>query len=102
MPDARREPEPEGYEATLYDARMRFEEVFLHAPIGMALADLTGRFFRVNPAFCAMLGYSDDEMVGRTFAEFTHPDDLMVNLALHEDFCAGHRRAYVIEKRYRR
>jgi diguanylate cyclase (GGDEF)-like protein/PAS domain S-box-containing protein len=79
-----------------------FEEVFLNAPIGMALADLSGRFFRVNPAFCAMLGHSVDEMVGRTFAEFTHPDDLSANLALHADFRSGQRRDYVLEKRYRR
>jgi diguanylate cyclase (GGDEF)-like protein/PAS domain S-box-containing protein len=97
-----RDAEQQRAHASLHDARMRFEEVFEHAPIGMAVAELTGRFFRVNPAFCEMLGYTAEEMVGRTFAEFTHPDDLSENLLLHDGCRTGERQDYMIDKRYRR
>ncbi|MEP6893627.1 MAG: PAS domain S-box protein, partial [Gaiellaceae bacterium] len=49
-------------EATLRDAQVRFEEAFEHAPIGMAMLRHDGRFFRVNPAFCRMLEYTNDEL----------------------------------------
>ena len=88
--------------ATLRDALKRFEEVFEHAPIGMALADLNGRFYRVNPSLCEMLGYTDLELVGRRFSELTHPDDLAKNLARHDELQSGSRTEYTIQKRYRR
>lgn len=31
---------------------------------------------RANPAFCAILGYDEAELNGKTFAEVTHPDDV--------------------------
>ena len=88
-------------EATLRDAQVRFEEAFEHAPIGMAMAGPDGRFFRVNPAFCRMLGYSNDELLELSFADLTHPDDLDRNVELHTGV-PGRRRHYVLDKRYRR
>lgn len=34
-----------------------------------------GRFKRVNPAFERVLGYRPNELVGRPFLDFVHPDD---------------------------
>lgn len=36
----------------------------------------TGKLTRVNDALCQMLGYSREELVGKTFAALTHPDDI--------------------------
>lgn len=44
--------------------------------IGMALVGRDGEFLRVNPAYCAMLGYSADELAGMRFQDLTHPDDV--------------------------
>jgi diguanylate cyclase (GGDEF)-like protein/PAS domain S-box-containing protein len=89
-------------EATLHAAQVRFEEAFQHAPIGIAMAGQDGRFFRVNPAFCQMLGYSNDELLGRSFKDLTHPDDLEHNLDLHDRTYRSGLGSYVLDKRYRR
>lgn len=98
--DTRREDEAE-LVATLRDAQSRFEEVFEHAPIGMAIADMNGRFFRVNPSLCRMLGYDDRDLVGKRFSEITHPEDLAANVARHDQLQSGEVREYTIDKRYR-
>ncbi|HXN49513.1 MAG TPA: PAS domain S-box protein [Bryobacteraceae bacterium] len=88
-------------EEALRQTEDRFREVFEHAPFGMLLAGLDGRFIRVNAAFCRMLGYSEQEMLGRQWAEFTHPDDLdrcqgvAGQLRENRDRCAEDEKRYV-------
>jgi PAS domain S-box-containing protein len=45
------------------------------SPDLMAVAGLDGRWKRVNPAFQTCLGYTESEMVGRSFMDLVHPDD---------------------------
>ncbi len=57
------------------DADQRFEAMFMASAVGMGLADAEGHWIRANPALTKMLGYSEEELAGRRFTEFTHPDD---------------------------
>ena len=77
-----------------------FENAFRHAPIGMALVSLEGLFLRVNDAFCAMLGYSAEEMLVCDFQTLTHPDDLDADLHLLAALTEGRLPHYQMEKRY--
>lgn len=43
-------------------------------PVGIALADESGRYLDVNPAYCAMFGYSREELIGRTFGMILLPE----------------------------
>ncbi|HKT02166.1 MAG TPA: ATP-binding protein, partial [Rugosimonospora sp.] len=52
-----------------------FRKVFDNSRTGMILADPTGRFVRVNPALCQMLGHAEPDLVGKYFTDITHPDD---------------------------
>jgi len=54
--------------------------VFEHSGGGIALQSPDGVWEEVNPAFCAMLGYSQNELEGRSFTEITHPDDIETSL----------------------
>jgi PAS domain S-box-containing protein len=51
-----------------------FRLFFDQAAGGLAIIDLEGICKRVNPAFCRMLGYEAEEIVGKSILEFTHPD----------------------------
>ena len=42
----------------------------------MLVCDYTGHIRAVNPAATRILGWEEGEMVGRTVADFLHPDDL--------------------------
>jgi PAS domain S-box-containing protein len=46
------------------------------APDGIFLADTEGRYINVNDAGCRMLGYSRDEIVGKTIVDLIPPQDV--------------------------
>ena len=49
--------------------------MFDRAPGGIAITDTDGMFVRANPAYQALVGYSEAELVGRGIADLTEPDD---------------------------
>src|SRR5229473_4755755 len=51
-------------ETELNEAQERFRSAFEHAPIGMALTSLDGRFARVNRALAQMVGRAEDQLEG--------------------------------------
>ncbi len=50
-------------------------EIFHHTPVGVVLGDLHGTIFNANDAFCAMVGYPRDLVVGRPAESFVFPED---------------------------
>jgi PAS domain S-box-containing protein len=54
----------------------RFRTTFDNAAIGMALIANDGCFMKVNHTLCRILGYSEEELLGKTWVEITNPDDL--------------------------
>lgn len=89
-------------EAALRGAEERFRLAFEAAPIGMALVAPDGAWLRVNQALCEMTGYASEELLGMTFQDITHPDDLDADLEHLRALLAGEVRSYEMEKRYRR
>jgi protein-histidine pros-kinase len=85
---------------TLREAEERFRLAFEEAPIGMALVQLDGHFFRVNRAYGSIVGYSPAELTGRTFYSITHPDDIEDNRALAQKLLRGEVSDVHIVKRY--
>jgi len=68
----------------LEESEELFRKVFAHAPIGICVSALDGRYLHANSAFCEMLGYSEEELLPRTWMELTHPDDLPISRSLGE------------------
>jgi diguanylate cyclase (GGDEF)-like protein/PAS domain S-box-containing protein len=78
----------------------RFRAVFQNAGVGVVLSEVDGRFVQANPAFCAMVGYTEAELVGMRFHDITHPEDVARNDALRDEMRAGTRESYHLTKRY--
>ena len=57
----------------------RFRAAFDGSMIAMSLTRPTGKMVQVNAAFCQMTGYSEAELLARTFYDFTFPEDFDVN-----------------------
>lgn len=81
-------------------AELRWRLTMDQAPTGIALVGLDGRWLRVNPALCRILGYTEDELVQVTFQQLSHPDDLGEDLALVSELVDGRRSSYSMDKRY--
>lgn len=77
-----------------------FQNAFEHAAIGMALVAPDGKWLRVNRSICDITGYSERELLQRTFQDITHPDDLDLDLANVRKMLAGEIDSYQMEKRY--
>ena len=71
--DVEREVEAE---QALQASEEQFRLAMETSAIGMFFGDDEGRFLRVNPAFCRMLGYSPEELGSLGYDDITHPDDL--------------------------
>jgi diguanylate cyclase (GGDEF)-like protein/PAS domain S-box-containing protein len=52
-----------------------FETFFEQARIGLALADLSTSYVRVNEAYAELLGRPPEDLVGVPFSQMLHPDD---------------------------
>lgn len=87
-------------ERALRDAEERFRSAFDFAAIGMAMVSEDGRFIRVNRSLCRILGYVEVELLGMTFQEITHPEDLEKDLRYAHQVLAGEIDHYQMEKRY--
>lgn len=77
-----------------------FQSAFEFAAIGMALVSPEGKWLQVNRSVCEITGYSEAELLARTFQDITHPDDLDLDLANVRKMLAGEIRTYQMEKRY--
>ncbi|CAD5989116.1 putative diguanylate cyclase DgcE (plasmid) [Planktothrix tepida] len=102
LTDYSRELEHQVAERTqeLQRSEERFRSAFEDAPIGMALVALQGQFIRVNRSLCHILGYSQEELLTKTFPEITHPDDVATNLEQVQRVIAGEINIYQVQKRY--
>jgi PAS domain S-box-containing protein len=52
-----------------------FEQIYSHVPFGIALLSIDGSCIKVNPAFCRIIGYTEEELGAMSFLETGHPDD---------------------------
>ena len=76
--------------ASLNKTTAELEQFFEITPDLFCLADRTGRFHMVNPAFCELLGYTRAEMLASPILNFIHPDDHVATQNAINLACQGH------------
>jgi PAS domain S-box-containing protein len=87
-------------EQALRDSEELYRSTFELAAVGVAHVSAEGRWLRVNPKLCEILGYSQDELLNTRFQDITHPDDLAHDLEQANKMVAGDSDQYSMEKRY--
>ncbi len=89
-------------EEALREGEKRFRRTFEMAGAGLAQVSLDGRFMRVNPRVCEILGYGEKELIGRTVKELSHPEDRDAADAQRDRVLRGEADSARLEKRYLR
>lgn len=77
-----------------------FQSTFDAAAVGMAVADINGRYVKVNQAMCDFVGYSESELLGMRYHDITFPDDLEANIRGRQRLLIGEVPIFRQEKRY--
>src|ERR1700752_1796146 len=92
-------------QSTVIEAAIQNPEVFKacleHARIGFSVINLEGQFLECSPAYCAITGYCEAELLAKRYPRhLTHPDDVPQTLERVRCLIAGEIRNFVLEKRY--
>jgi two-component system NtrC family sensor kinase len=87
-------------EEALRQSEERFRGAFDAAVVGIGIVTPDGRWLRVNPSLCEIVGYTESELLDLTFQEITYPDDLDSDLRQMNQLLDGAIDSYRMEKRY--
>ncbi len=87
-------------ESLLRVSEARFRSTLEHAPIGMGVASIDGRFIEANQSFCKLLGYTREELLQLTITKITHPDDRAISLERIKEMLEGKINSSQLEKLY--
>lgn len=86
--------------AAAEQSESRFRGVFQSSAIGVAILTPDAKFRLVNPAFCHITGYSEEELQSMDCPQLTHPDDCEATEDLVSSVIAGNIPSFSTEVRY--
>jgi PAS domain S-box-containing protein len=87
-------------EQALRESEQRFRSYFDLAAVGFSITGRDRRILAVNDEYCRILGHSREELLQKTWAELTHPEDLFENEEKFNLMMAGKTDAYTLDKRF--
>lgn len=85
---------------TLAESEARFRAMFENSAVGMGVMSLDRVVLDSNPAMCAMLGYSREELVGQSPSMVTYPEDFPASTEHYRQLLSGEINHYIAERRY--
>jgi diguanylate cyclase (GGDEF)-like protein/PAS domain S-box-containing protein len=86
--------------AALRTSEERFRSAFEYSAAGFALITPDGRWMKVNPSMCRIVGYPEAELLDTPFQRITVPEDVPGDEEASRRLLAGEVRSYSREKRY--
>lgn len=87
-------------EKLLIENELLFRLQFNNSNLGIAITSTDNLFIRVNKKYCDILGYTEEELQGRSWIDFTYHDDLEVEVTLFNQMVSGESEGYEKNKRY--
>ncbi|MEL6384157.1 MAG: PAS domain S-box protein [Cyanobacteria bacterium J06626_18] len=87
-------------ELDLRASESQFRSVFEQAAVGMTRLSAEGRWLQVNERFCNLLGYTAEELMGKTFQSITDPDDAAQDEHYYQQLLRAEIYSCRFEKRY--
>lgn len=87
-------------EDALRSSEERFRSYYDLGLIGMAITALDKSWVQFNDRLCEILGYPRPELAAKTWAEITHPDDLVAAVEQFDCVLAGEIDGYTLDKRF--
>ena len=87
-------------DAALRASETQFRAMFDSSALAISLVDLSGRPMKTNRALTQLLGFTEQELCGKSWMSVTHPEDIETDVTLFNELVSGARDAYQVEKRY--
>ncbi len=78
----------------------RFRNLYEYTSIGVAIVSLNFEIQKANKAYCKMLGYRENELIGKTLKEITHPETIEYNIELQKKLGKGIIPYFQLEKKF--
>jgi PAS domain S-box-containing protein len=78
----------------------KFKRLFSNGPVGALIVSLKFVYTLANDAFCRFTGYSQEEIIGKTFLDITHPLDIEMGKKHAAELLSGEIKQAVYIKRY--
>ncbi len=61
-------------EEQLVESKEKYKSLYEQAPLAYQSLNTDGNFIDINPQWCTTLGYNREEVIGKWFGDFLHPD----------------------------
>ncbi len=84
----------------LLQSRAKLQLTIDEAPISVAMVGLNQRFLFGNKAFCAFIGYNEEEIKDKTISDITWPEDRLLGMEDMAEIVKGNKTTSKLEKRY--
>lgn len=78
----------------------RYHFLFEHGNVGIGIINKDYFWIEVNPKFCEMLGYTEEELKSLRWTDITHPDDLERDIQQTENVFKSEIPFFTQEKRF--
>jgi PAS domain S-box-containing protein len=87
-------------ESRVKKSEERFRTVFEESSLGMAIVTLDHHIVNVNAMYCAITGYTRQELLSMKFDEYTYPDDSRLEELRLKQLLSNTITNFQIQKRY--
>ncbi len=85
---------------TIRESERLFRMMFEESPTGMVMVGSDFRYMKANAAFCAMLGYTEQELTSLSVRDISHPDHAEDDIQSFHNLISGKISIHHTEKRY--